>query len=188
MKQAATLTERQIKAVLAHCATRKHAARDRAIVLTSFYAGLRAKEIAALTVGNVLSEDGSVKGECVLTASQTKGRSARRIFINVKLQRELAHYVKTLGITERQSPLFTSQKQGSFSANTMCQLFLDIYKQCGLTGASSHSGRRTLITNLAAKGVSVRVLAEIAGHSSISTTQRYIDVNDEQMRAAVELL
>ena len=58
MKQAATLTERQIKAVLAHCATRKHAARDRAIVLTSFYAGLRAKEIAALTVGNVLSEDG----------------------------------------------------------------------------------------------------------------------------------
>ena len=111
-----------------------------------------------------------------------------QIFINAKLQRELAHYVKTLGITDRQCPLFTSQKGSSFSANTMCQLFLDIYKQCGLTGASSHSGRRTLITNLASRGVSVRVLAEIAGHSSISTTQRYIDVNDEQMRAAVELL
>ena len=53
MKQAATLTERQLKQVLAHCATRQHAARDRAIVLTSFWAGLRAKEIAALTVADV---------------------------------------------------------------------------------------------------------------------------------------
>jgi integrase/recombinase XerD len=50
-----------------------------------------------------------------------------------------------------------------------------------------HSGRRTFITKLAGNGVSVRVLAELAGHASISTTQRYIDVNYEQMRSAVEL-
>ena len=48
MKQARTLTDKQLKQVLAHCSTRKHAARDRAIVLFSFLAGLRAKEIAAL--------------------------------------------------------------------------------------------------------------------------------------------
>jgi integrase/recombinase XerD len=70
----------------------------------------------------------------------------------------------------------------------MCQLFLNVYKACGIKGASSHSGRRTFITNLAAKSVSVRVLAELAGHSSIATTQRYIDVNDEQLRKAVELV
>ena len=39
-----------------------------------------------------------------------------------------------------------------------------------------------------AKGVRVRVLAEMAGHASIQTTQRYIDVNDEQMRRAAELI
>ena len=44
-----------------------------------------------------------------------------------------------------------------------------------------------MITSLAAKGIGVRVLQTLAGHSSISTTQRYIDVNDEQLRAAVEL-
>jgi integrase/recombinase XerD len=70
----------------------------------------------------------------------------------------------------------------------MCQLFLNIYSSCGIKGASSHSGRRTFITNLASKSVSVRVLAELAGHSSIATTQRYIDVNDEQLRKAVELV
>ncbi|MDP4301362.1 tyrosine-type recombinase/integrase, partial [Leptothrix discophora] len=54
-------------------------------------------------------------------------------------------------------------------------------------GATSHSGRRTFITNLAAQGVSVRVLAALAGHRSIQTTQRYIDVNDNMLRRAAEL-
>ena len=67
----------------------------------------------------------------------------------------------------------------------MCQRFLDIYKAVGLKDASSHSGRRTYIISLANKGVGVRLLA---GHSHISTTQRYIDVNAEQLSAAVELL
>jgi integrase/recombinase XerD len=70
----------------------------------------------------------------------------------------------------------------------MCHLFIDIYSEAGIEGASSHSGRRSLLTSLASKGVGVRVLQEIAGHSSISVTQRYIDVNDHQMRAAVEMV
>ena len=48
-------------------------------------------------------------------------------------------------------------------------------------------GRRTCNTNLEDKGIGVRVPAELAAHSSIATTQRYIDVNDEQLRAGVEL-
>jgi integrase/recombinase XerD len=70
----------------------------------------------------------------------------------------------------------------------MCHLFKDIYEDCGIENASSHSGRRTFITNLASKGVGVRVLAALAGHASISTTQRYIDINDHQLRSAVELM
>jgi integrase/recombinase XerD len=53
-------------------------------------------------------------------------------------------------------------------------------------GASSHTGRRSLLTTLAGKGVSVRVLAEIASHSNISITQKYLDVNDNQLRAAID--
>ena len=70
----------------------------------------------------------------------------------------------------------------------MCQLFLDIYKAIGLKDASSHSDCRTYITRLANKGVGVRLLAALAGHSHISTTQRYIDVNSDQLSEAVELL
>ena len=70
----------------------------------------------------------------------------------------------------------------------MCQLFLDIYKAVGLKDASSHNGRRTYITQLANIGFGVRLLAELSGHSHISTTQRYIDMNSDQLSQAVELL
>jgi integrase/recombinase XerD len=48
--------------------------------------------------------------------------------------------------------------------------------------------RRTFITNLATKGIGVRVLASLAGHRNISVTQKYIDVNDDMKRNAVELV
>jgi integrase/recombinase XerD len=189
MKQAKTLKREELKLVLAYIAVRRHAARNRAIVVASFLSGMRAHELASLRIGDVVDEVGRIRSEIALTEEQTKGRRARRVFVNAKLKRELAVYLRADWANKPpSSPLFASQKNGSFSPNTMCQLFLNIYSGCGLKGASSHSGRRTFITNLASKAVSVRVLAELAGHSSIATTQRYIEVNDEQLRKAVELL
>lgn len=188
MRQAQTLKDAEIKRVLAYCATRQHSARDATIVLFSINAGLRAKELAALRVGDVYEDNGTVRASFVLCAEQTKGRRTRTVYVNKTLQRQLAQYRAALSSTAPEAPLFASQKGGFFSANTLCQLLLAIYKTCSLKDASSHSGRRTFITRLASKGVSVRVLAELAGHSSIATTQRYIDVNAEQMANAVELL
>lgn len=188
MKQAKTLKSNELKAVLAYVTTRRHAVRDRAIVLTSFLSGMRAHELASLRLGDVVTDDGHIRDEITLDANQTKGHHARRVFINAKLKKEFGTYVKTACSDCKPSdPLFRSQKRHAFSANTMTQLFLNIYAECGIRGASSHSGRRTFITNLASKSVSVRVLAALAGHSSISTTQKYIDCNDQQLRNAVEL-
>lgn len=188
MTQAKTLRPDDLKIVLARVATRRYAIRDRAIVLTSFLSGMRAHEIASLRLGDVVSDDGRILDEIALDASQTKGRRGRRVFVSAKLKKELGNYIKSACVGwQPDEPLFRSQKKRGFNANTMCQLFLNIYDQCGIKGASSHSGRRTFITNLASKSVSVRVLAALAGHSSIATTQRYIDVNDAQLRNAVEL-
>jgi integrase/recombinase XerD len=188
MRQAQTLNEAQLRRVIQYCRSRRHPTRDETIILTSFYAGLRAKEIAALTVGNVFDEAGNVREQFILSAAQSKGGHTRTVYLNQRLRKALGDYgaIKYLGDPQR--PLFESQKGGHFSANTMCQLFLDIYKAVGLKDASSHSGRRTYITRLANKGVGVRLLAELAGHSHISTTQRYIDVNADQLSSAVELL
>jgi len=58
----------------------------------------------------------------------------------------------------------------------------------GISGATSHSGRRTGLTNLAERGVGVRVLMALAGHSNMATTQRYIDLRPAMLKAAVELV
>ena len=188
MRQAQTLTDAQLRRVLHYCRSRRHPLRDETIILTSFYAGLRAIEIAALKYSDVYDEQGAARDQFTLRATQSKGGRTRTVYIGSKLKRALKEYQASIVRHRENMPLFPSQKGGHFSANTMCQLFLDIYKACGLRDASSHSGRRTYITKLANKGVGVRLLAELAGHSHISTTQRYIDVNAEQLKEAVELL
>ena len=188
MKQAKTLTEQELKTVLAYCRTRKHANRDRLAVLLGHWAGLRAKEIAALKRHHVMGEDGRIRDSFLLTAEETKGRKARRVFLSTRLQKEIGDYLKAVKLREINPYLLQSQKGMVFSANTMCQLLCQIYRECGIEGASSHSGRRSFITNLANKGVSVRVLQELAAHSNLATTQKYIDVNDEQMRNAVNVI
>ena len=102
--------------------------------------------------------------------------------------RQLQQYLITL--PSKLTPntyVFSTQKQSHFTANTLAQHLQRLYAQAAITGATSHSGRRTWLTELSSKGVGVRVLAEMAG-ASIQTTQRYIDVNDEQMRKAAELI
>lgn len=188
MRQAQTLNEAQLRRVIQYCRSRRHPVRDETIILFSFYAGLRAKEIAALQRGDVFDEEGNARTQFTLSAAQSKGGKTRTVYLNQRLRRALADYGAGLNLSDPKRALFESQKGGHFSANTMCQLFLDIYKAVGLKDASSHSGRRTYITRLANKGVGVRLLAELAGHSHISTTQRYIDVNAEQLSEAVELL
>lgn len=187
MKQAKTLTPQELRQALGQAALSRHAVRDKAMLLLTHLAGMRVGEVAALRVEDVLDAKGIVKGELRLGAHQTKGNVGRVVFVNEQLQKELAAYARTLRSANAAAPFFMTQKRTGFSANTLTQHFIVLYKRAGLEGATSHSGRRTFITNLAAQGISVRVLAALAGHRSIQTTQRYIDVNDNMLRRAVEL-
>ena len=190
MSQAKTLDERELRRVLDHVATRPHAARNRAMIVMTFYAGLRVGEVSQLKMGDVYDERGVVKREIFLDGARVKNKHARTVFIPEKLRKELTAYREAVKDSAPDSPLFPNQKspQRGFTPNTASQHMANIYRQAGLDGATSHSGRRTYITKLASRGVGVRVLASLAGHRSISTTQRYIDVNDEMKRAAVELI
>jgi len=190
VKQAKTLTDQELTSVLDHVNQRSHSARNRAMILMTFWGGFRIGEVAALQYGDVFDDAGAVKPEIRLDAAVTKGKHARTVFLPEKLKRELAAYQPKHPSKTAHSALFQTQKGHGrgFSANTATQLFLALYKGAGIDGASSHSGRRTFITKLASKGVTVRVLASLAGHKSIATTQRYIDVNDELKRSAVEMI
>jgi integrase/recombinase XerD len=161
--------------------------------------GMRVGEVASLRICDVLASDGNIKSEVYLSAQQTKGSKGRTVYLSDKMRDEISLYLKTrfklkellpVTMTDTVRALFTNQKdcQRGFSASTACQMFHYWYKEAKIEGASSHSGRRGFITNLANKGVHVRILQELAGHSSIAVTQKYIDVNQDKLRIAVEML
>ena len=199
MSQARVLTERELRKILMFCSTQPHATRNRAMLLCTHQAGMRVGEVSALRICDVLAADGTVMEEISLSAAQTKGNHARTVLVPRKLRDELTAYLQqrygladllAVTRTDTQRALFPTQKnpKRGFTANTLCQLFHKIYKDAHMTGATSHSGRRTFITKLADKGVGVRVLMALAGHKSIATTQRYIELNPTVMKAAVELI
>jgi len=189
-KQAKTLNEQELRKVLDYISTRKHSARNRALLMTTFLSGMRVGEVSSLRFNDVVDEDGKVKSEIRLTADMTKGQYGRVVFVNERLRKELDKYIRIYCPADKTMKFFYSQKKDSdgFNANTLTQHFHFLFKRAGIAGASSHSGRRSFITNLASKGVSVRVLMSLAGHRSISTTQAYIDINDNMLRSAVELV
>ena len=198
MAQAKTLNEKELNLLLLYIKTRKYAVRDRAMVLMTYWGGMRIGEVAATKIGDVLNADGTIKEEMRLTAAQTKGKHARTVVLAEKLRKELHAYLKTrftdkelIAVTYSDymnKPLFATQKREGFNANTACYHFHMLYKGCGLNGCSSHSGRRSYITSLSARAVPLKVLMELVGHRQAQTTMRYIDVTTDMKKAAVALL
>ncbi len=198
MTQARTLDEKELKLLLLYINTRKFALRDRLMTLMTHWAGMRIGEIAATKVGDVLELDGTIKREIRLTAAQTKGKHARTVMLCEKLRSELVHYLQDRFNTKQliaitytdnmQKALFATQKRDHFTSNTAAYHMHMLYRSAGLYGCSSHSGRRSFLTQLSAKSVPLKVLMELAGHRQAQTTMRYVNVTAVMKKAAVELL
>ncbi|MBT8543231.1 site-specific integrase [Polynucleobacter paneuropaeus] len=188
MAQAKTFKTEELEQVLGYVKLTKHAQRNRAILLLTHWAGLRVGEVAALRYCDVVDADGEIKAETTLSAAQTKGNKARKVWFAEKIRVELAAYVAAHKPKQLTQPLFYTQRSEGFTANTLTHIVNGIYKNAGISGATSHSGRRTGLTNLAERGVGVRVLMALAGHSNMATTQRYIDLRPAMLKAAVELV
>lgn len=191
MRQARVLTEPEFKRLLAVVAQTKHADRNRLAFMLSHLAGLRVGEIAGLLVGDVLEADGVIRERLVVRASIAKGGHERVVFISGRLRHEIGRLRRSVNEGKKckaSDPLLVTQKRTAFSPNTLCQLMNRLYRASGLDGATSHSGRRWFITKLANSGVGTKVIMTLAGHKHMTTTQRYIDVREDMMRAAVEVL
>jgi integrase/recombinase XerC len=192
-KQAKVLTEGQIRAALSAVARRRYPERDRAMVLLSVRAGLRAKEIAMVTWGMVCDADGDVGDALHLTNKASKGENGgRAVPLNKELRAALVALKATRNAPEPSEHIIHSERDLGMSANAVTVWFHRLYASLGFAGASSHSGRRTFVTRCAKKiveaGGSLRDVQELAGHASLATTQRYIQGDSAAKRKVVDLL
>jgi integrase/recombinase XerD len=184
--RAAVLTRTQVRHVFRVARNRgRFADRAEAVFALSIGLGLRAKELAALKWSDVYEADGKVRSVVHLRAAYTKGAKTRDVFVSSpSLRKVLARYGEErwlMSARSSQAPLFASQKGGHLTAASMARFLKELYREAGLAGASSHSGRRTLITGLAERGVDLKAIAEIAGHATIRTTAMYVESNPRRL-------
>ena len=168
-----------------------HGKRNLALIQFSFRLGLRAKEMAGLSVQDVMDDQGRMREDVTLSADITKGAKPRTLFLtHPQVRTALKEYLDDRREREgilfnRLAPLFKSQKCSRFSPNTMQQLFHRLHHAAGLDGARSHSGRRWFATELISKGVDLKAVSVLMGHSSVSMTAQYAEDNPQRLRRIV---
>ena len=148
MKQAKVLNETEIKKLMKVCELTRYAERNRLIVSLSMLSGMRACEIANLRINNVLSDTNAVLDSIVLDKEQTKGDKRQTVVVSTALKKAIQRYISTnpqLLKRDKDGFLLRTQK-GSFSSQTIQNLFRQLYELANIPQASSHSGRRTFIT------------------------------------------
>ena len=185
-KQAKTLSEAQITAVLSYLDQGRNTKRNKVMFLLSVDAGLRAKEIGALEWSMITNAGGKLSDEIRLQDKASKGASGGVVYMSKRLSRALAELA---GERVLARAVVKSERGRGMSAQVVTNWFFALYRNLGFDGCSSHSGRRTAITRWARKisgvGGSLRDVQKQARHSSLGMTQRYIEVSEDACRKVV---
>ena len=195
-KQSKVLNKQQIEFVSTYLRSKRNGLRNQTIFLLSVKSGLRAKEISQLSWREVLNSDGEVDSHINLTNQSSKGNSGRCIPLHKLVRRNLAEMYEYQSMFRYFDPktsfVIRTERSPFTTSQTIVNMFQKWYSTLGLIGCSSHSGRRTFITEAAKKislvGGSLRDIQMMAGHSSLQTTQRYIEADSEAQTKVVCLL
>ena len=200
-KRAKILTETQEKLILHILDTKgRYTLRNRVLFLLSVKAGLRAKEISLLTWSMVTDAEGRITDAISIENKASKGKKGGRgVPMNQQLRKALeALQAEPHNSPSPESPVIRSERGrraaagGAMSPASIADWFGDLYGGLGFAGCSSHSGRRTFITRAARKisavGGSLRDVQYLAGHSTLATTQTYIDGESDAQRKIVDLI
>lgn len=189
-RQAKILNVAQVHALLHHVSRSQQPIRNRVIVLLSVRAGLRAKEIAGLTWSMVCDCEAHIDDVIRLTDSAAKGKSGGVLPLSRELKAALTVLAEAMNV-QLADRVIRTKRSPATSAQVIVNLFQEWYRSLGFDGCSSHSGRRTFITNAARNigkfGGSLRDVQALARHSSLTMTQRYIEVDSEAMWKVINL-
>jgi integrase len=206
-KRAKTLTKPQFESLVTYVRTSEHAIRDEVALRLSYFAGLRACEIANLRwKDNLLGPTGKLLDVIHITSNVAK-RSRERV---IPMEPELRRLLKELRrrrpddefvfyslhnnvmpmVTKTDSRGFRERvpdpnfRMGRVTPSAVVQFFKRLYEQVGFDGCTSHSGRRTFITARARlanlKKCSIKDVQELAGHARLDTTATYIEPSEFQ--------
>jgi integrase/recombinase XerC len=156
------------------------ASRNRAILETLYSTGVRVAELAGMDVGDVDFHSGFVRvigkgNKERLAPVGKKALACIRAYLDKRVQ-------ATKSGIQGSEPLFLNSRRGRLSTRSIARLLEQVVRQLGLLRPiSPHGLRHTFATHMLDAGADLRVVQELLGHASLTTTQRYTHVSIDRL-------
>ena len=158
--------------------------RDRALFGICLYCCCRINEACTLSVNDVYSK-GRVRPELLIRKGNTKGKLATR---SIPVIEDLRGLLKAYRHPET-GYLFPGRwGKGHINSDSAARILREAFSRVEIEGGSTHSFRRTGLTQLSNAGIPLRVIQEISGHNNLEQLQKYLEVKPEQVRGAIAAL
>lgn len=158
--------------------------RDRALFAICLYTACRINEACSLYTADVYSAKGEVRDWITFRRESTKGKQATRsIPMSPALREHLQAYAS------EHSFLFPGRHaRGHLNPRSADAILRQAFLNLGIEGASTHSFRRTAITQMHNARVPIKHIQSISGHKTLAALQAYIEVTEQDKEAAIATL
>ena len=164
--------------------------RDRALFGVCLYAAARINEACTLFYADVIGFKG-VRDKLVIRSFNTKGKQdTREIDIHPRLKVYLEEYKNSAPSLNKYNPhLFPGRHgRGHIHKGSADLILREACRRLELEGVSTHSFRRTALTQMSDAGVPLRHIQAISGHRTLGALERYLGVTDKQKHSAISTL
>jgi integrase/recombinase XerD len=160
--------------------------RDRALFGVCLYTACRINEACTLNTLDVYNKKKYVRNEIIFRRHNTKGKLAARA---VPIIEELRSLLVKYQPTNRDGFLFLGRHgKGHINPESASRILREACEKVGLEGVSTHSFRRTALTEMSNAGIPLRIIQEVSGHRNLEELQKYLEVRPEQVKGAVSAL
>jgi integrase/recombinase XerD len=180
--RAKVLTQQEIQLIFTHGLDNN---RDRTLFGVCLFSAARIREACTLLTEDIYTTKGQVRPRLIIRKANTKGKLATRsIPVIEDLRVLLTNYYPLAG----KPYLFPGRSSGHISEDSAARILRGACKQAGIIGVSTHSFRRTALTQMSNAGIPLRVIQEISGHRNLEQLQKYLEVSDQQVLGAAASL
>jgi site-specific recombinase XerD len=150
--------------------------RDKAMLRVLFDSGLRARELCALTVGDLNVTTGQI------IVASGKGGKQRVSFLGTKTLKALVTYLRTRGTLTKRSPMFVSERTGEQITYAAVRFLMErIARDSGVEICHAHTFRRSFAIWSLRDGMNPLSVQLLLGHSDPRITRRYLDIIDADL-------
>ena len=183
--RAKILTTEEIQLLFSHGFT-LNPTRERALFAVMLYTACRVNEAVTLKVTDAFDKRGRVRPIILIRKGNTKGKLATR---TIPVLEDLKVRLLAYPLPDPSGYLFPGRHgRGHLHSDSASWILREACRRVGIEGVSTHSFRRTALTQLSNAGIPLRVVQEISGHRTLDELYKYLEVKPEQVRGAISAL